>query len=270
MVTKIIIATHKKYKMPNDKSYLPLQVGAILNDDLGYEKDSIGDNISNKNPSFCELTGLYWAWKNLDADYIGLVHYRRYFSYKKVSKDPFKNILTDKQINELTQKFDLIIPKKRHYYIESLYTHYKHTHYETQLNETREILSQQYPEYLRAYDQMVKKSWGYMFNMMILRKNLLDNYCTWLFNILFELEKRVDNGEVKNSQNLSSFQARFYGRISEILFNVWLKYQLDNGIIENSKVKNLKVINIGKIDWGRKLQSFILAKFFNKKYDRSF
>ena len=83
---KIVVATHKKYKMPKDEMYLPLHVGAAGKVDacgnpldLGYQKDNTGDNISGKNASFCELTGLYWAWKNLDADYIGLAHYRRHF-----------------------------------------------------------------------------------------------------------------------------------------------------------------------------------------------
>ena len=69
---KIIIATHKKYQMPEEDIYVPVQVGAEGKDDLGYTLDNSGDNISNKNSSFCELTGMYWAWKNLDADYIGL------------------------------------------------------------------------------------------------------------------------------------------------------------------------------------------------------
>lgn len=69
--TKIIIATHKKYKMPNDKMYVPVQVGKEGKENLGYQPDNEGDNISSKNPYFCELTGLYWAWKNLSADYIG-------------------------------------------------------------------------------------------------------------------------------------------------------------------------------------------------------
>ena len=84
---KIIIATHKKYRMPKDKMYIPVHVGAEKKKDddgndlnIGYTKDNTGDNISCKNASFCELTGLYWAWKNVDADYIGLAHYRRHFS----------------------------------------------------------------------------------------------------------------------------------------------------------------------------------------------
>lgn len=81
---KILIAAHKPYWMPKDPVYLPLHVGAEGKPDLGYTKDNTGDNISAKNPNFCELTGLYWAWKNLDADYLGLVHYRRYFTRKEV------------------------------------------------------------------------------------------------------------------------------------------------------------------------------------------
>ena len=84
---KILIATHKKYEMPKDDIYLPVQVGKEGKEELGYQGDNDGTNISSKNPFFCELTGLYWAWKNLNADYIGLCHYRRHFSVsKKLSK----------------------------------------------------------------------------------------------------------------------------------------------------------------------------------------
>ena len=83
---KIVVATHKKYEMPKDGMYLPLHVGAEGKKDsngnaldLGYQKDNTGENISKKNASYCELTGLYWAWKNLKDDYIGLEHYRRHF-----------------------------------------------------------------------------------------------------------------------------------------------------------------------------------------------
>ena len=87
---RIIVAAPKKYRMPDDKMYLPLHVGAEGKKDadgkaldLGYARDNTGENISALNPSFCELTGLYWAWKNLRADYIGLAHYRRHFSMKR-------------------------------------------------------------------------------------------------------------------------------------------------------------------------------------------
>ena len=74
---KLIIATHKTFQMPqNTELYLPVQVGSEGKDDLGYQRDNIGEHISHLNPYYCELTGLYWAWKNLDCEYLGLVHYR--------------------------------------------------------------------------------------------------------------------------------------------------------------------------------------------------
>ena len=54
--------------MPDDPMYIPVQVGSALNPPLPYIGDDTGDNISERNPYFCELTGLYWAWKNLDDD----------------------------------------------------------------------------------------------------------------------------------------------------------------------------------------------------------
>ena len=75
MDIKILVATHKKYWMPEDDVYLPIHVGRAGKADLGYVGDNTGDNISSKNTNYCELTGLYWAWKNLKCDYIGSVSY---------------------------------------------------------------------------------------------------------------------------------------------------------------------------------------------------
>ena len=69
---KILVATHQKDILFNDDIYMPIQVGKSLsNTDFGIQGDNTGDNISAKNPYYCELTSLYWAWKNLqDFDYI--------------------------------------------------------------------------------------------------------------------------------------------------------------------------------------------------------
>ena len=57
--------------------------------------DDEGENISDKNPMYCELTAQYWAWKNLDADYYGFCHYRRYFNFSDTvyEEDPWGNVL---------------------------------------------------------------------------------------------------------------------------------------------------------------------------------
>lgn len=262
---QIIIATHKEYQMPSDSMYLPLHVGAEGKSlDLGYTKDNTGDNISELNPSFCELTGLYWAWKNLNSAYIGLAHYRRHFSMRKKNKNPFDNVLSYKEIKPYLGKIKVFTPNKRKYYIESLYSHYSHSHYSEHLDITREIIQEKYPEYLDVFDKVMKQTYGYMFNMMIMQKEYFDQYCAWLFDILFELQKRVDMPE------LSTFQARFYGRVSEIIFNVWLQYQLDSGNLHSTEVIEIPCIHMEKINWIKKGGSFLKAKFFGKKYEGSF
>ena len=140
---KLIVATHKKYEMPKDDMYIPLYVGSKGKDSIGFERDDNGINISEKNPFFCELTGLYWAWKNLNDDYIGLCHYRRHFTLnKRIPKreeDKFKNLLTKEQVDKILENTDIILPKERNYYIENLYDHYKHTMYVEPLDETGKI-----------------------------------------------------------------------------------------------------------------------------------
>lgn len=267
----VVIATHKQYRMPNASFYLPLHVGAAGKKDsdgrelnLGYVQDNTGDNISEKNNSFCELTGLYWAWKNLTADYIGLVHYRRYFSLRIKGRDPFGNVLNDEEIQELVSKYKVIVPKMRNYHIETLYSHYAHTHYAEHLDITRVIIAQKYPEYLNSFDIVMRRKKGYMFNMMIMQRTLLDKYCNWLYDILFELDKRV------NASQLSFYQGRFFGRVSEIIFNVWLAYQIETGILLKKDIVELSCIYMEKIDWWKKGSSFLKAKFLHKKYEGSF
>ena len=259
---KIIVAAHKKYKMPEDKMYVPVQVGTEGKEKIDkYNYDNMGENISIKNPFFCELTGLYWAWKNLDNEYIGLVHYRRYFSiHKRIPKDEdekFRVILSHTEVDKLLNNTDVILPKKRNYYIENLYDHYKHTMYVEPLDETRKILKEKYPEYLEEFDKLHKRKSAHMFNMFIMKKKILNDYCNWLFDILFELEKRVDNSKY------DAFHSRFYGRVSELLLDVWIN---KNGI----KYEEVKVIDMQNVNWFKKAFSFLKAKFTGKKYEKSF
>ena len=254
---KIIVATHKKYQMPKEDIYLPLQVGAEKKEDLGYRKDNEGENISEKNAYYCELTGLYWAWKNLNNDYIGIVHYRRYFSKAKKGKDKFENIINRKEIENLLNDANVVLPKKRNYYIENLYSHYEHTMYIEPLLETGKIIEEKYPNYLEEFNKLKKRTSAHMFNMFIMKKEILDKYCKWLFNILFELEKRC------NPTQYDKFHARYLGRISELLLDVWIN-------TNNIEYKEIKVINMEKINWIKKGFAFLMAKFTGKKYNKSF
>lgn len=265
---KIVVATHKKYKMPDDTMYVPLCVGAAINSkcvEWNYARDDIGINISSKNAKYCELTGLYWAWKNLEADYVGLVHYRRHFClHRKINKSKFEQILTYDDIEKYLDNIKVFIPKKRRYYIETLYSHYAHTHYAEHLDETKKIICDKYPQYLESFEKVIHQTYGYMFNMAIMEKKYFSMYCEWLFDILFELENRIDE------EVLTTFQARCYGRVSEIIFNVWLHYQLENGTITKDQIMELPYIHMEKINWFNKGMAFLKAKFLKKQYKKSF
>lgn len=262
MKVTVVVATHKKYRMPKERCYLPLQVGKAGKEGIGYTGDDTGDNISDKNPNYCELTGLYWLWKNVKADYVGLVHYRRYFTRKSrlqrlLSRDKLQCIIKETDIITLMKRTEIIVPKKRQYVIESMYSHYAHTHYREHLDITRSIIERRCPEYLNSFDRVMKRTGAHMFNMFIMTQKKCDEYCGWLFPILAELERHID------IDAYNSYQARLYGRVSEMMLDVWLdknKYSFTE----------IPVINLERQNWVRKIPSFAAAKILGRKYSQSF
>lgn len=246
---KILIATHKPYEFPNDSGYLPIQVGKEISQvNLGILADNTGDNISEKNASFCELTALYWAWKNLSGvKYVGLVHYRRYFMGQGLQlKD--KSIASADFLLSLLADCDVIAPKKRNYYIESVYEHYKHAHNVRDLDLIRTIIVQKTPEYLVAFDDVMNGKTLHLFNMFVMKKEYFDSYCEWVFSILFELDKQID------ISMYDTYQKRVFGFLSERLFNVWL-------LKNNLSVKELHVINLEPENILIKILKFLKRKF---------
>ncbi len=96
-----------------------------------------------------------------------------------------------------------------------------------------------------------------MFNMFIMKRELMNEYCTWLFPILFELETKID------LKSMSPFEARLLGRISELLLDVWV---LKNDL----EYKEIDYVHLGNRNIVRKVYGFIMAKFFGRKYKQSF
>ena len=265
---KLLIACHKKCEVPEDELYLPVFVGSAGKEDIGFQRDDEGDNISEKNPVYCELTGIYWAWKNLSCDWLGLVHYRRYFTIQSKRKQKengqLASVLKKEEVLPYLNEYKVLVPKKRHYYIETVYNHYANTFSKEQLDETRKVLEQKYPEYVSSWDKIMKGTGIYIFNMFIMKKETADRYCTWLFDILEELETKIDTSE------MTDFEKRYAGRISERLFNVWLDHETDTGALKKEDIHELPYLYLGEVDWPRKIKSFLMAKVFHKKYDKSF
>lgn len=250
----ILVITHKMYEFPHSAIYHPLFVGGKCGQNSEhFLMDNTGKHISEKNPSFCELTGLYWAWKNqffCNSKYIGLVHYRRYFRGNgEKLKD--KTILSEKEILNLLKKYDCIVPKKRNYFIESIYSHYKHAHHIRDLDLTKEIIAVDSPEYLSSFEQVMSGKQLHLYNMFIMKKAFFDKYCEWLFDVLFKLEKQI------NISNYDNYQKRVFGFIAERLFNVWvLHHQL--------KIKEISVMNLDGENFIRKAINLVIRKLMFK------
>lgn len=247
---KLIIAAHKKYEMPSDEVYLPIHVGKEGKDSLGYQEDNVGENISSKNFSYCELTGLYWAYKNLEYDVLGLVHYRRYFKgkLKVVINGKKRKILSKEEIENILKEYDIILPSKRHYYIETNESQYLHAHHKEGLEECEKAINKLYPDYLEAWKHMLKRRSGHRFNMFIMNKENADKFCKWVFDVLEEVEKNVDISTWDKSEQ------RIFGYLAERMMDVYVERN-------NLKVKEQKYFFAEKQNWFKKIFNFLKRKF---------
>ena len=219
----VYIAAHKAFTPVDTAGYIPLQVGAANGADLPYAKDNTGDHISDKNPHFCELTGLYWIRKNTQDTIKGLVHYRRYFMQGG-------QVLTEEQIERLLENCDVILPPKE-ILRESAWREFcLHSGHEQDLTLLRQAVETIDGAYLPAFDKVMAGNRLHLFNMLIARQETFDAYCDWLFAVLFELEKHVD------MTGYTPYEQRLYGFLSERLLNVWVAH--NNLTVRTVKVKN--------------------------------
>jgi len=229
---KIIVCCHKKDICKNSEVFMPLHVGKELTQtNLGITGDNTGDNISEKNGSYCELTGIYWAWKNLkNVDYIGFCHYRRYFDFNHIGRKffPHTNFKTSQftnlnlDINPKTEKWlengGCIISKASHIHA-SLYMQYCEGHYSSDIKILGDIIRNQLPrKYFQAFiDTLIKSNRFSPYNMFIMNWNDFDRYCSWLFPLLSEVEERID------ISNYPAYQQRIFGFMGERLLNLYIR-----------------------------------------------
>ena len=183
-----------------------------------------------------------------------LLFYNSGKTFNAVSVDEVGDdrIISESEVLTDLQHADILLPKPRHYWIETNYSQYIHAHHAEDLDITREIISEKYPEYIPQYDSSMKKTSGHRFNMFIMKKELLDEYCSWLFSILFELEERLD------ISSYSDNDARVFGFVSERLLDVW---------IDANKIdfKEIPYIFMEKENWPLKIYRFLRRKVMGKK-----
>ncbi len=217
---KIFVAAHKPFRHADalPRGYVPLQVGAEGKAALGFVRDNTGAHISEKNSSYCELTGLYWIWKNVSADIVGLCHYRRYLSHRPLDRK-LRAILTENEIENILKTHDIILPHPVHLGRKNVRAHYCANHYEKDLETTREAVAALYPEYVASFDAVMASHKTYQCNMLIAKKELVDAYCQWLFDVLAYVETRTDISAY------DAVQRRIYGYLGERLLPVWVHHQ---------------------------------------------
>lgn len=225
---KIFICAHKEVPLPQHPYFLPIQAGAALHEPIfGYQPDNEGENISTKNPHFCELTCHYWAWKNLkNVDITGLNHYRRFFDFTRkwpqfsadkhfiVTEDFLNQDYQFPDLDKILQKYDIILPIARHWRVSNT-QQYGDYHIAKDWEMLRQIIKERSPQYIPAFEKTMdhnNKSVGY--NMFITHWKHFDTYSEWLFDILFEVERRVPPID-------DPIQSRIYGYMSERLINVF-------------------------------------------------
>ncbi|MFY7742521.1 MAG: DUF4422 domain-containing protein [Flavobacterium sp.] len=249
---KIFIVTHKILPLLSNEILIPIQVGKNENITETILRDNTHDNISEKNNNYCELTAMYWIWKNIkDVKYVGICHYRRYFNFfnpifnlkpsaqKKINSSNFKRtkIFTsntlelENKINSLLKNHDIILMKPYKFKNTTLTQNYCKEHRQEDWELVKKIIIEKYPEYKKSIIKYLDE--GVLFhvaNMMICSKEIFDNYHSWLFSILFELETKIN---IPTDQ----YQARVFGFISERLINLYVYHN-------NFKIKKIPSFRI--------------------------
>lgn len=230
----IINCCHKVDLIAKQPYFTPIQVGkanSLL--DLGIQGDDTGENISTKNDSYCELTGLYWIWKNHnDAEVIGLSHYRRYFDFHGQCETilPFTRFKTSqfnsldysvpKHIWERIKNGSVVLARPTHYST-PLFLNYASAHVSDDLRILEYVIKKTQPENVKRayYNLFYKKNKLSPYNMFLMNHSDFNTYCKWLFGILEDTEKLCD------IEHYNPVQKRIYGYMAERLLNVWVEAQ---------------------------------------------
>ena len=245
MAINIYTMTHKKFDPPEDSMYIPLHVGREMTADLGYTGDNTGDHISHLNRYYSELTGMYWIWKNVTAEYVGMCHYRRYLIHEE------GHIFKEQELELLLKEYDVITTKKLLLNF-SYFDGYSKNHNVRDLVETGNVIKEDFPEYYECFEQIVHAKRTYFGNILVTSKELFDEYAGWLFAIFFKVQKRID------IEHYDDYHKRVFGFISEILLLVWVTQK-------KLKVYEATVGMLGEKVETREMKETLAVYFGNKQ-----
>lgn len=219
-IIKVFVAAHKAGPLFLPEAYDPLWLGRTEDNIWGYQEDKEPPSISALNRFLNECTGMYWMWKHAVCDYIGLVHYRRYFVRK--SQGGREDILSRGDIAALLNDRDIILAQRLHMVVtieEQLKITVEAGAFYQGMNLIREIIGNRCPEYTEAFNAVMEGRTMFPYNMMITRKDVFDRYCEWLFGIIIEAAERLE------ASGYEGYSQRMIGFLAERLLTVWIMRQ---------------------------------------------
>lgn len=246
----IFVSCHKRCNTLKHELLFPIQVGTenadVYLEDMLHDNEG-EENISCKNPMYCELTAQYWAWKHIQSEYYGFFHYRRYmsFSSEPLPHNDFQDVLLNhlseqtlqklnydaEYIRKLIKSYDVIatVAVKLRDLNKSFNNNYeqyiaKPYEYKEDIELMMIIIKEKYPSYYpSAYKYMYEIDYGYFCNMFIMKKELFQEYSAWLFDILEEHERR------RNCRNYNIDGYRVSGYLGERLFGIYYLHLQEQG-----------------------------------------
>lgn len=228
---RLFVCCHQQAEIPNHPLLVPVQVGAALAETHfpNFLYDDTGENISKKNRSYCELTAQYWAWRNVKADYLGFFHYRRYLYPEVGCNRPYRiergvNLpLLDKLgyggFAEIICQNDLIAPigEDMNIPVREHYANAPH-HHQRDIDLIERIVRERCPEMTGAMEENLSGTVCRFGNIYIMRRQVFHHYCSWLFPLLGEFDRRADIG------GYSIQEQRVDGYLAERLFGIYLTF----------------------------------------------
>ena len=181
----------------------PIQAGAAIAErSIADLKDNTGINISDKNRMYCEMSAVYWIWKNTEHDWIGIEHYRRHLLVRP---------------EMLTVDVDAIMPLPYICYPHEMAQFLRFTT-EHVRDALLRALEELHPEEFEDYRAILYGKYQYTYNLVCARRYVFDNYCRWFFEITEYMEEKYASGVPE------LVETRALSYVAEVLTNLYFMY----------------------------------------------
>ena len=209
------VITHKPYHIDESDMYRKLCVGGYT--EPGKLSDSTGNNIAEYNDRINELTGLYWIWKNTNSDYVGLSHYRRFFNDngKRLTEERASDILCSHGYDIILANMVLLPWSISDNIAMAVTKKLSDKAYFAFLD----VIREKQPEYADDFTKVFIENKMYVCNLFVTSREIMDEYCRWLFSFLLEATDRID------VSGLITREKRVAGYYAEVLWTLWARQQ---------------------------------------------